>query len=124
MLRAPGLGVLAKKPDAKWSRTADDIVHLAELQAKILDHAATLVKPGGALVYSTCTIEPEENSLLVAQFLTAHPEYVLEPATAYLKSELVAEDGTVHTFRHVHGMDGSFCARLRRSKEMRPGSEI
>jgi 16S rRNA (cytosine967-C5)-methyltransferase len=110
-----GLGVLAKKPDAKWTREAEDIPKLCDLQSRILNRAATLVVPGGVLVYSTCTIEPEENSLLIKEFLTHHGEFTLESAANYVHSSLVAEDGTVQTFQHLHGMDGSFCARLRRS---------
>ena len=72
-----GLGVLAKKPDAKWRREPDDIRDLMKLQQAILGNAATLVKPGGLIVYSTCTTEPEENSELVRAFVTAHIDYFL-----------------------------------------------
>jgi len=110
-----GLGVLAKKPDAKWTRSSDDIEKLVDLQGRILDHAADLVKPGGVLVYSTCTIEPEENVVLVQRFLELHPQFCLESASEFVSSELIAADGTVQTLPHLHGMDGSFCARLRRT---------
>jgi 16S rRNA (cytosine967-C5)-methyltransferase len=112
-----GLGVIAKKPDAKWLRELDDIARLSVIQSKILEHASQLVKPGGALVYSTCTIEPEENFDLIKEFLSRHPEFEIDPAQAYVKAELVATNGTVETFQHEHGMDGSFCVRLKRIKE-------
>jgi 16S rRNA (cytosine967-C5)-methyltransferase len=68
-----GLGTLSKKPDIKWKRDSDDIVKLNVTQKAILNHAATLVRPGGVLVYSTCTVEPEENQNIVNAFLEAHP---------------------------------------------------
>lgn len=110
-----GLGVLAKKPDAKWKREPEDIVRLVALQNSILSHAATLVKPGGVLVYSTCTLEPEENIDLVRSFLSAHPEFSLEPAGAFVNPQVVHADGYVETFPHRQGMDGSFAVRLKRS---------
>ncbi len=110
-----GLGVLAKKPDAKWHRELEDIARLSATQQRILDHAATLVKPGGILVYSTCTIEPEENAGTVRAFLDAHPEFSLESASGLVNPELVSPEGFVETFVHRHGMDGSFAARLRKT---------
>jgi len=110
-----GLGVLAKKPDAKWNREPEDIVRLTATQNAILDNAARLVKPGGVLVYSTCTTEPEENALAVKSFLGRHPEFVVENAGQYVNQELVNAEGFVETYTHKNGMDGSFAARLRRT---------
>ena len=109
-----GLGILAKKPDAKWTREPEDIEDLTRLQRGIIGHAAGLVKPGGVLVYSTCTIEPEENALLIGEFLNSHPEFALESAAPFVHADLVTAEGYVQTFQHVHGMDGSFCVRLRK----------
>lgn len=108
-----GLGVLSKKPDIKWKRAPEDIDAMAELQRAILENAATLVKPGGHLVYSTCTIEPAENQDVVVAFLAAHPEFELVPADTVLPSSVV-EDGYLQTLPHRHGMDGTFGARLRK----------
>jgi 16S rRNA (cytosine967-C5)-methyltransferase len=117
LLDAPcsGLGTLSKKPDAKWKRDVADILKLTQIQASLLDHAAGLVRPGGVLVYSTCTIEPEENREAVQRFLSAHPEFHLEPAGTHVSPSLVSTDGFVETFPHRHGMDGSFAARLVRT---------
>jgi 16S rRNA (cytosine967-C5)-methyltransferase len=114
LLDAPcsGLGTLAKKPDIKWKRDIVDIRKLALLQKALLEHAAGLVKPGGVLVYCTCTIEPEENQEVIHGFLAAHPEFALEPASRFVGAELVSPEGFIETFPHRHGMDGSFAARL------------
>lgn len=108
-----GLGTLQKKPDIKWRRDLDNVRSMSKIQRSILDHAATLLKPGGVLVYSTCTIEPEENVETVEAFLASHPDFVLEPAESYLLAP-VCKDGYLQTFPHIHKMDGAFGARLRK----------
>jgi 16S rRNA (cytosine967-C5)-methyltransferase len=117
LLDAPcsGLGVLCKKPDIKWKRDVTDLDRLVKTQRVLLDHAAELVKPGGVLVYSTCTMEPEENIERVKEFLAGHPEFRLDDARTLVPHDLVSTDGCVETFPHRHGMDGSFAARLVRS---------
>lgn len=110
-----GLGVLAKKPDAKWRRDAEDLETLSRIQRNILDNAATLVKPEGVLVYSTCTTEPEENISVVHEFLKNHAEFTVDAASHFVDPRLVSADGFVETFTHRHGMDGSFAIRLKRS---------
>lgn len=110
-----GLGVLAKRVDLRWRRTPEDLMELAALQAKLLDAAATLVTPGGLLVYSTCSIEPEENADQITAFLSRHPEYVVEPpSVGLILPHLVTADGHLQTLPHLHNMDGAFGARLRR----------
>jgi 16S rRNA (cytosine967-C5)-methyltransferase len=106
-----GLGTLSKKPDIKWKREREDIYKLAELQRKILESAARLVKPGGILTYSTCTMEPEENEENIIWFLSVHPEFHLDPAEKYLPAA-VCKDGYMQTFPHIHYTDGAFAARL------------
>lgn len=114
LLDAPcsGLGVLAKKPDIKWKRDVSDLMQLTRIQTALIDNAARLVKPGGVLVYSTCTTEPEENQEIVKGFLARHPEFSLESAAAFVSHDLVSPEGFVETFPHRHAMDGSFAARL------------
>lgn len=114
LLDAPcsGLGTVAKKPEVKWKRDIADILKLSRLQATLLDTAARLVRPGGVLVYSTCTTEPEENQGRVKEFLGAHPEFRLDDAGKFVSRAVVSPDGYVETFPHRHGMDGSFAARL------------
>jgi len=117
LLDAPcsGLGTLTKKPDMKWKRDQMDIMKLAVTQRAMLENAARLLKPGGALVYSTCTIEPEENEEVIAAFLGDHAEFRIDPAGQYVHSDLVAPEGWVATLPHRHGMDGSFAVRLVKS---------
>ena len=107
--------VLAKKPDAKWKREFLDVVSLVTIQEAILENAASLVKPGGVLVYCTCTIEPEENYDLIKRFIARHSEFSIEPATPFVPDAVVTSEGTIETFPHRHGMDGSFAIRLRKS---------
>ena len=114
LLDAPcsGLGVLSKKPDIRWKREHKDIIKLSEIQKKMLANAANYVKPGGVIVYSTCTTEPEENIEVVKEFLSSHPEFVVDNASKYIHRELINSEGYVETFPHRHNIDGSFAARL------------
>ncbi len=109
-----GLGVLSKKPDAKWKRDVDDIPKLVELQNALLENAAKLVRPGGILVYSTCTIEPEEGFELIKEFLVQHLEFSIESANKFVHQSFVGSQGQVETFQHKHGMDGSFSIRMEK----------
>ena len=110
-----GLGVLAKKPDVKLKRESEDIRDLVRLQNRLVENAAGLVKPGGVLVYSTCTMEPEENFGIIRTLLEHHPEFEIDRAGQYVQPSLVTPDGFVETFTHRHAMDGSFSIRLRKS---------
>lgn len=112
-----GLGVLRKKPDLRWKREPEDIPHLVLLQENLMENAARLVKPGGILVYSTCTTEPEENESLVKAFLGRHPEFQLDNASQFVNKSVVTDDGFVQTFPHRDHIDGSFAARLKKSLE-------
>ncbi len=106
-----GLGTLSKKPDIKWKREPEDIKSLASLQRNIMANAAKILGPGGVLVYSTCTIEKEENMDNIQWFLEEHPEFEIDPAGNYLPED-VCKDGFMQTFPHLHSMDGAFAARL------------
>ena len=110
-----GLGVLAKKPDAKWKREPEDLVNLVQTQRAILENAAKHVKPGGILVYSTCTTEPEENYDLIKSFLAEHSEFSVESAAQFVNSRIVSPDGYIETFPHRNAMDGSFAIRLKKA---------
>jgi 16S rRNA (cytosine967-C5)-methyltransferase len=107
-----GLGVLRKKPDIRWKREIEDINQLVKFQNAILNNAANLLKSGGVIVYSTCTTEPEENFLLIQNFLKEHPEFIIDDASKYVNQALVNSNGCVETFPHKHHMDGSFAVRL------------
>ncbi len=106
-----GTGTISKKPDIKWKRERDDIFKLVDTQRKILESAAKIIKPGGAIIYTTCSIEPEENFENVEWFLKNHPEFELDPAEKYLPKEICL-DGCVQIFPHIHNIDGAFGARL------------
>ncbi len=107
-----GLGVLRKKPDIKWKREPEDIPKLATLQMRLLEQADRILQPGGVIVYCTCTMEPEENELLIGAFLKKYPNYHVDDAAKFVSKAVVGEDGCVHTFPHTHHIDGSFAARL------------
>ena len=112
-----GFGTLRRNPDLKWRQTAEGIDELAAKQARILKSAATLVKPGGRLVYATCSVLREENEAIVESFLESHPQFALGDAAAELKRANVALDtgAMLKLYPHVHGCDGFFAAILDRA---------
>ena len=112
-----GLGTISKKPDIKWRRDISDIRKLSELQPRLLEKGASLLKPGGELVFSTCTIEPEENFDVIKKFLEKHKEFELIEATNYFEKELVGENGCLQTYPNIHGIDGAFAAKLKLKNE-------
>ena len=114
LLDAPcsGTGVFAKRPDMKWRLTADDIPRLADLQRSMLDNAAGLVRPGGVLVYSTCTLEHEENEDTVNEFLHNNSEYYIEHDERF---EPFAYDCGYLIRPHEMKGTGAFSAKLRRN---------
>jgi 16S rRNA (cytosine967-C5)-methyltransferase len=112
-----GLGTLRRNPDLKWRQTPDDLAELAAKQGTILESAARLVKPGGRLVYATCSILDEENRQIVERFLEKHPGFALRPAGEVLAKEHVplAAERTLELWPHEHGTDGFFAAVLERT---------
>jgi len=109
-----GWGTAGKNSDLRWAKTENDTRNLAKIQARMIDKAATLVKPGGVMVYSTCTILRDENDQIVEEFLLRNKEYEIESAKDLLPEELVTERGFVRTYPGFGDLDGSFCARLKR----------
>lgn len=109
-----GTGTLSKKPDIKWKRSSDDIIGMTQLQKELLTHAASLVKPGGALVYSTCSIEPEENTEIARWFTETFPNFCIDTAEQYIP-EAVCNNGFLQMFPHIHHTDGAFAARFSRT---------
>jgi 16S rRNA (cytosine967-C5)-methyltransferase len=119
LLDAPcsGTGVLAKRADLRWRRTEADVVAAADLQGRLLAAAATAVRRGGVLVYSTCSVEADENENVVAAFLAsgAGAAFAVDPPPpGALPASVVTEGGCLQTLPHVHGTDGAFGVRLRR----------
>ena len=112
-----GLGILRRTPEKKW-RPPPDFRALAGLQAGLLCAAAGLVREGGVLVYSTCTVNRQENEEILEAFLVGHPGFRLEDASLFLPrtlGDLVSEAGTVCTWRRPGEFDFFFAARLRRT---------
>lgn len=110
-----GLGVLRRKPDSRWRKSEAMLKDLPRLQSAILASAAQCVKPGGVLVYSTCTTEPEENENIVQAFLQDQPLFSLEAAGEYLP-EKKRPDTMLQLWPHTDGVDGFFIARMRRQQ--------
>ncbi len=106
-----GLGVLRRRLDLRWRISEQDIARLAALQARIIDNAALLVKPGGRLIYSTCTLTPEENEGQVDRFLGTHDGFRL--ATPDLPETMV-QDSCLYLWPQRHGTDGAFAACLKK----------
>ena len=117
LLDAPcsGTGVLAKRADLRWNRQPGDLAELAALQDALLDAAARHVRPGGVLVYSTCSIESEENGDRVEVFLQRHPAFSRQTIDS-VPDAMRQPDGSYAALPHVHGTDGAFAARLLRSQ--------
>ena len=111
-----GLGILAKKPDLRYKKLEPQRqAELHAVQASILDTAAQLLKPGGRLVYSTCTIDPAENQQQVAAFLQRHPEFsVLEPEVEMPAGMTVGEWGSLSVPSRT-GMDGFFLCAMKKA---------
>ena len=110
-----GTGTFRRHPDARWRLTPNDIAVLAATQRSILHAAAATVAPGGLLVYSTCSLETEENDAQVETFLSGHPEFKLEPPPDGTVPAAVLDAGRLRVLPQRHGTDGAFAARMRRS---------
>jgi len=117
LLDAPctGTGTFRRHPDGRWRVTPDDLAALARLQDELLAAAAELVRPGGALVYSTCSLEREENELRIESFLEGRPGWVVEPPTGAVDGALLDAAGHLCVLPQRQGVDGAFAARLRRA---------
>ena len=113
-----GLGVLGRRADARWAKESEDIAGLCKIQKKILEEAAQLVVPGGTLIYSTCTIAPEENQEMVKAFISEHPEYELDETLTDCWLDVDKEEtGYVQFLPFIDDMDGFFIARMMRREE-------
>lgn len=110
-----GLGIIRRKPDIKWAKETGDKKEITALQKRILYMASQYVRPGGVLVYSTCTLEPEENKLMIEDFLENNPEFERNNIASLLP-EALQEDSTskgyLQLYPNKHGMDGFFISRM------------
>lgn len=109
-----GWGVFSRKADLRW-QVHQNIPELIKMQEKALDYASNFVSLGGCMVYSTCTMNPEENEEQVKRFLARNRKYELVPAQEYIP-QAYTEDGYMKTIPFKHHMDGAFAARMKRIK--------
>lgn len=119
LLDAPctGTGVLSKRADLRWRRDEEGLRKAVELQEQLLEEAANMVKRGGRLVYSTCSLEPEENMEQIEKFLAKIDNFELESIEDFVPEEVLMEGGKAYqTFPHKHGCDGHFGVLLKRVK--------
>ncbi|MDY0383749.1 16S rRNA (cytosine(967)-C(5))-methyltransferase RsmB [Trichlorobacter sp.] len=118
LLDAPcsGLGVIRRNPEAKWRLQPADFERFAQRQRQLLQQVAPLVRPGGLLVYATCSTSPQEDEAVVEEFLSRHRQFVVENGAQVLPAwgELFTPAGHLRTWPHRQGCDGFFSARLKR----------
>ena len=114
-----GLGTLRRDPDVRWRRTAEDLGPLAHTQRRMLHEVARAVRPGGLLVYATCSSEPEENEAVVEAFLADHPHFSLpgpDTSDAHEALRPVIDDrGCLRTSPAAHGLEAFFAATMART---------
>jgi len=109
-----GLGALRRNPDARWRLEEWEVDSFLPRQREILERYARLVKPGGRLVYATCSINRRENEEVRSAFLSAHPDF--EPAQALPQSVGLGVGSEVQLLPHRQGTDGFYIATMRRSR--------
>lgn len=116
LLDAPcsGFGVLRSKSEIKLLRDARHVSDLVKLQKQLIDAVASLVKPGGVLIYSTCTLLSEENEKIIEYFLQKHTNFTVEDAKKFVHPAVITEQGYVKTWPDKHNVDGSFAVRLKK----------
>ncbi len=108
-------GTIRRHPDARWRLTPAIFARAAARQSRLLAAGAALVRPGGALIYATCSLEAEENAGVVDDFLSRHPEFARAPTSASLPAELITRAGDFQSLPQRHGIDGAYAARLIRA---------
>jgi len=121
LLDAPcsGLGVLRRNPDIKWNSVEGDLKRHAKIQKRFLGNLSRILKPNGILVYSVCSIEPEENEEVINAFLKKHPEFVIDNSSGRLSERLhsqIERPVGFKTLPMLDNMDGFFLVRLRKIK--------
>ena len=109
-----GLGTLRRDPDIKWRRTAAGFDEVTSLQLRILANVAGAVRPGGRIVYATCSSEPDENEDVIARFLDAHPAFHAEPLQFGAAPQLISAAGHLRTLPFRDGLEGFFAAAVAR----------
>jgi 16S rRNA (cytosine967-C5)-methyltransferase len=115
-----GLGTVRRDPDIRWKRAETDLVPLAHAQLNMIRNAATAVRPGGRLIYATCSSEPEENERVVSSFVAENGKFALidlrseRPAGFDVLDPVIDDRGVLRTLPHEHGLEAFYGAVLRR----------
>ncbi len=119
-----GLGTLRRNPDIKWRQSPEGVAELQQKQTAILNSAARLVKPGGRLVYATCSLLEDENEVVARQFLASHADFALVPMKDVLAEQKIAleMDDYLKLLPHVHQTDGFFAAVFERKAAAKKGA--
>jgi 16S rRNA (cytosine967-C5)-methyltransferase len=110
-----GFGTIQKHPDIKWRRNLEEILNFQKLQSDILSKICRYLKPGGYLIYSTCTIDPSENEMVVDEFLKKQEDnfrIIMPPSPL---KPFTTENGYIRTFPHIHEMEGSFAVKMQKT---------
>ena len=108
-----GTGVMARRADLRWRRKPEHLAEITILQMSLLEHAASQLRPGGTLIYATCSLEPEENWVLVHAFQGNHPEFCVVPMPEGITRAWMDTDGALSTFPPDNQVDGIFAVRLQ-----------
>ncbi len=110
-----GTGVLARRPDIRWRRKKSDIERFSELQFMILNNMSKYLLRDGIIVYSTCSLEEEENWSVIQRFLNLNSKFVIVPAKLDYPKSWINSMGCIETLPHIHDVDGMFAAKLKRN---------
>ncbi len=110
-----GLGVLGRRADARWRKGPEVLEEMPPVQLELLSSAARRLRPGGVLVYSVCTFEPEETDQIIEKFLAEHDDFKVESVAGSVPDALVTPEGYMRVLPQRDGCDGAFAARLRRA---------
>ena len=108
-----GTGVLSRRPDIRWICKPQDIKLASTKQAEILNNCSRFLKAGGAIVYATCSVEPEENWNVVDRFLKLNGDFSIVSVPSAIPFDWIDERGALRTLPHIHGVDGMFAVRLK-----------
>jgi len=109
-----GVGIFRRSPELKWKKITKEIPKICQVQSRLLESAAQALKPGGVLVYSTCSVLEEENEQRIEAFLSHHPEFQIESIAGKVPQEFISPQGWIQTWPDLHDLDGAFAVLLRK----------
>ena len=109
-----GTGVIGRRTDIRWRRRESDLKKFANLQLSIIKNCSKYLKKGGVLVYATCSIEPEENMMVVDKFLNLNSNFIVDNIPNNVPKQWVNDNNALYVFPHEHGLDGIFAVRMKK----------